>query len=321
MMKIRGMLAAGMSMLALAAAAQSAAEIKVAKWKGDAKACFLLAFDDGCPSQMKNVIPMLDKYKLPGTFYIFPEGGHFAWQKDKWAKAAESPYIFLGNHTIDHKDILKAADFEPSLLKCAAVLKEMTPNEKWPRLVSFAVPGVKTWNITKEEVAQVLKRHHHVERPDYHGPPFFRGKTEEALKLIDETIASGGIEHLDFHGVGGDWLSAPTEYLEAVCKKLDSSRKDVWTAAAEQYNKYEAERAAAKIERPTLTKTSASFTLSVPGLDAQIYDFPLTVVVPAAGWTSAKVTVGKGKSVVVPVVDGKVLVEVLAGPVRVEKIK
>lgn len=29
--------------------------------------------------------------------------------------------------------------------------------------------------------------------------------------------AKGGMEHIDFHGVGGDWLSAPTDYLEAVC--------------------------------------------------------------------------------------------------------
>lgn len=29
--------------------------------------------------------------------------------------------------------------------------------------------------------------------------------------------AKGGMEHIDFHGVGADWLSAPTDYLEAVC--------------------------------------------------------------------------------------------------------
>ena len=61
--------------LALAASVATAAqpEVKVAKWKGDTKACFLLAFDDGCPSQLQNAMPVLNKYKIPGTFYLSPE--------------------------------------------------------------------------------------------------------------------------------------------------------------------------------------------------------------------------------------------------------
>ena len=309
--------------LALAASVATAAqpEVKVAKWKGDVKACFLLAFDDGCPSQLQNAIPVLNKYKIPGTFYLFPEGGHFSWQKDKWAKAAESEYIFLGNHTINHKGINAPEELEPSVQKCAEELKKMQPQLTWPRLVSFAIPGGVPWKITKEEVKEVLDRHHHVERPIYHGPPFFCGKTEEVLKLIDTTIEKGGMEHVDFHGVGGGWLAAPTDYLEAICKKLDAQRKDIWAAAAEQHDKYVAERDAAKIVKVAGNKMRVTFEVTIPGLDAKIYDQPLTVVVPAEGWKTAKVTVGKAKPVTVEVTDNKVLVDTLAGPVKVEKVK
>lgn len=311
-----------MAGLALAASVATAAqpEATVAKWKGDTKACFLLAFDDGCPSQLQNAIPVLNKYRIPGTFYLFPEGGHFSWQKGKWAKAGESEYVFFGNHTIDHKGVRSPEAFEPSLRKCAEEIKAMTPNEKWPRLLSFAVPGGVPWKIAKEEVKEVLERNNHVERPEYHGPPFFCGKVEEALQLIDTTIAKGGIEHLDFHGVGGDWLAVPTDYLEAVCKKLDASRKDIWTASAEQYAKYAAARNAAKIETIVSSETCIAFQVSIPGLDAGIYDLPLTVVVPAEGWKTAKVTVGKAKPMQVEVTDGKVLVETAAGRVKVERV-
>ena len=317
---MRTILLAGLA-LAASAAAAAKPEVRVAKWRGDAKACFLLAFDDGCPSQLQNVMPLLNKYKVAGTFYVYPAGGHFAWQKDKWAKAAESEYVTLGNHTIDHTGVKAPEELEPAVTKCADEIKAMTPNEKWPRLVSFAIPGGVKWNVSEAEVAEVLKRNHHVLRPEYHGPPWFCGKIEEAEKLIDATVAKGGMEHLDFHGVGGDWLAAPAAYLEAVCRKLDACRKDIWSASAVDYHKYAAERDAAKVSKVVATERRISFELSVPGLDAQFYDLPLTVVVPTPGWTSAKVTVGKAKPQTVAVADGKVLVSALAGPVVVEKAK
>lgn len=309
-----------LALLGLAAFAAET-EVRIAKWKGDAKACFLLAFDDGCPSQLQNAMPVLNKYKVPGTFYIYPSGGHFSWQKDKWAKAAESEYVCLGNHTMGHKGVNAPEELEPQVKECAEVLKAMTPNEKWPRIVSFAVPGGVPWKVSKEEVKDVLDRCHHVERPSYHGPPWFCGNPAEAEKLIDTTIAKGDMEHIDFHGVGGDWLSGPTELLEAICKKLDANRKDIWPASAADCHKYATERDAASLAKVSVTKTKVVFELAVKDLDADLYDLPLTVVVPAPGWTSAKVTVGKAKTVTVPVVDGKALAEVRPGLVKVEKAK
>ena len=130
-----------LAMLASGAVAAEAPQVHVAKWKGDAKAAFLLAFDDGCPSHLKNAIPLLNRYKIYGTFYLFPAAGHFAWQKDKWAAAAKSPYVVLGNHTIDHKGVNAPEEFEPSVVKCQDEIRAMTPDGKWPRIVSFARQG------------------------------------------------------------------------------------------------------------------------------------------------------------------------------------
>jgi hypothetical protein len=47
---------------------------------------------------------------------------------------------------------------------------------------------------------------------------------------VDKVIESGGVGHMDFHGVGGDWLDPGLEYFEALMKKLDSRRDEIWFA-------------------------------------------------------------------------------------------
>ena len=41
---------------------------RVAKWKDDKQAAFILMFDDSCQSHVKNAIPELVKRKMVGTF-------------------------------------------------------------------------------------------------------------------------------------------------------------------------------------------------------------------------------------------------------------
>ena len=63
--------------LALLAASSLAADgdSQVLKWKDGKKACFLLGFDDSAPSQLKNVVPELQKRKIVGTFYLVTGNG------------------------------------------------------------------------------------------------------------------------------------------------------------------------------------------------------------------------------------------------------
>lgn len=73
---------------------------------------------------------------------------------------------------------------------------------------------------------------------------------------------------------------------------------------------------APQIEDVSVSATGVRFTVRTT-LDERLYDLPLTVVVPAKGRKTAKVTVGKAKPVTVEVKDGKVLVDVVSGPVSV----
>ena len=47
-------------------------------------------------------------------------------------------------------------------------------------------------------------------------------------EYVDVVLASGGVGHMDFHGVGGDWLDPGLEYFTALLEKLDSRREDIW---------------------------------------------------------------------------------------------
>jgi peptidoglycan/xylan/chitin deacetylase (PgdA/CDA1 family) len=45
-------------------------QTEITKWKGDKKAAISLTFDDGSPNQFSVALPMLNKLKIPATFFI-----------------------------------------------------------------------------------------------------------------------------------------------------------------------------------------------------------------------------------------------------------
>ena len=50
----------------------------------------------------------------------------------------------------------------------------------------------------------------------------------ELLKVVDQALARGEAGHLDFHGVGGDWLSTPMDVFTALLDKLEACRDRLW---------------------------------------------------------------------------------------------
>src|SRR6266550_2966962 len=84
-------------------AREFAAETRILKWKDGKSACFLLAFDDSAASQLKNVVPELEKRKIVGTFYLVTGNSLYASLKTKWEAAAKSRYVVVANHTFTHK--------------------------------------------------------------------------------------------------------------------------------------------------------------------------------------------------------------------------
>ena len=197
------------------------------------RAAFYLSFDDGCVSQIKNVFPRLEKYRIHGTFYVCPEWKMFKDHEQEWATT--NRYVHLGNHSYTHGAITNVAILAKELADCNREILRIGWDKTWPRDIAWGIPGTETIQklvkgITDEEVKRIYSENHVVERLPYFGYPVNCKTIQEMEAYIDRIAAEGGVGHLDFHGVGGDWLDPGLEYFEAMLKRLDSHRDVIWFA-------------------------------------------------------------------------------------------
>lgn len=69
------------------------AEVELARWQGDRTCAISLCFHGNHPSHITKVIPLLDKRKYAGTFFISPESAEYKAHQQDWEKA-----IVAGKH-------------------------------------------------------------------------------------------------------------------------------------------------------------------------------------------------------------------------------
>ncbi len=299
---------------ALAGDAESS---KVAKWKDDKQGAFMLTFDDNLSSQVENVVPELKKRKLQATFYVNPGNGQWQGKKSVWEKTypQEFPALGLeyGNHTMTHHGAKDVADFDDEIKKCNDVILKLFPG-KQPRIVSYAMPGVKKedWNISSEQEKQVIAKHNLIPRPEFviaNGGSYY-GTGEHLGDLAKEAASKGTVKCVVFHGIGGNYLSVDVKEFNVLLDKLEAMREQLWITSATPLLKYVAERDAAEIK--TLESDAKKMRLKLScKLDASLYDMPLTLVtkVPAA-WKSCQVSQGAAKVKCQPV-DGAIKYDAL----------
>jgi len=284
-------LLAASSLVAFAADGDS----QVLKWKDGKKACFLLGFDDSAPSQLKNVVPELQKRKIVGTFYLVTGNGVWAGTKAKWEEAAKSPYIVVANHTFTHKGVNNAEELEPELAKCNEVLYSLQPQRKQPYLMAWGKPGGVPWIVSKDDQKTALEKHNLVDRPPFAGPPINYKSSEETLAVVDKALTKGDMGYLVFHGVGGDWLVTPMEWFTALLDKLEQHRDELWITDCASWKKYTSERDTAEVKVVESGKGRIRVALTAK-TDPTLYDEPLTLTtqVPAT-WKNCSVTQGQTK--------------------------
>ena len=297
----------------VACAADSVGETAVLKWKDGKKAIFFLAFDDSCQSHIKHAIPELAKRGLVGTFYINPGNGPFQGARQVWERELpKNPAVVYGNHTFKHTGATNTVHLDTELARCHEVILACYPERKWPSLVSFGRPGGVPWKVTEEEKKAALAKYNLIERPPFFSYPFHVKDRAAVCGLVDQAIAKGGMGHLDFHGVGGDWLSIPLDVYTALLDKLVACKDDVWETDHITYHQYLTERssAQAKVVRADGASLRIALTCSA---DPALYNTPLTLetVVPE-GWSTCSVTQGGAKRER-PAAGGKVRYDAVPG--------
>lgn len=277
--------------------AQSPA-VSVAKWKDDKRAAFVLGFDDSAPSQLKNVVPELQRRKIVGTFYLVTGNKLYASLKSQWEEAAKSPFIVVANHTFTHKGVNSADELEPEFAKCNDVLYALHPEKKQPYLLSWGKPGSVPWMASKEEVAAALEKNHLVERPPFAGPPINYKSAAETVASVDKALAKGDLGYLIFHGVGGDWLVTPMDWFTALLDKLESSREQLWITDMLSAQRYQKERESAEVKAVESSKDRLRLALTSK-MDPALYDEPLTVKATVPGdWKKCRVKQGEAEQTV-----------------------
>jgi len=85
-----------------------------------------LTFDDGPhPKETDQVLDVLKKYDVKGTFFI--AGKHAQWYKEPLIRASKEGHE-IGNHTFNHYDIstLNSRQLEEEIMKCEEAIKSVT---------------------------------------------------------------------------------------------------------------------------------------------------------------------------------------------------
>lgn len=288
---------------------------RVATWKDDRTAVFMLMFDDSWPSHFQVAVPELEKRGLIATFYVCPAKGEFKTQSKEWDKVAATKMV-LANHTMTHQGVRDMAHAEYEIGECTNVIRKMQPGKE-NRLVSFGMPGVGPgkWNINGAQLKEMLEKHHLVSRPtfDGHGAVYHQKTFEEMIALADKAIAKKGVEYLIAHGVErikpdwgyqDMWALKQTIFLPLLdALKERSDRGDLWITDHISLHQYATERDGATVKTLKVIANGIQLELK-SSADPKFYDHPLTVVTEVpAGWRTCNVAQG-GAPVAVTAKDG-----------------
>ena len=93
------------------------------------KKLIALTFDDGPhPKETNQVLDILNKYNIKGTFFV--AGKHANWYPEPLVRASKEGHE-IGNHTFNHPDISNLSDrqLEEEILKCEEILVKLTGNK------------------------------------------------------------------------------------------------------------------------------------------------------------------------------------------------
>lgn len=319
-------------MFGLALHGNASAEVgdtKVARWKDDRTATFLLMFDDGWPSHWQVAIPEMQKRGIVGTFYINPEKGEYKKFEEKWTtEIPETGVVVFGDHTMTHQGVKDVEHAEYEIGECAKYIRNVTKKPK-PELLSYAQPGVGPgkWNLSDEDTKVILKKYKLIDRPTFrgHGAVYHLKTTEEMLALADKAIAEKGMEYLIVHGVERiepDWgyqdfwpLKQDVFFPLLDGLKERSEKKELWVTDHITQHKYEVQRDASEVK--VLRKIERGIELELKcSADADLYDGSLTLIteVPKS-WNKVIVTQGDQKTEVTAK-EGSVKFDALPGTIR-----
>lgn len=305
---LRRGVACGAAVLPLheAVAATGAGRTRIARWKDDRTAAFLLMFDDSYPSHWQVAAPELVKRDMIATFYINPGKGEYKKFANYWEDVLWRQGMVYADHTMTHQGFADLDGAEHEIGDCADIIRRIVPGPE-RRLLSFGKPGLPPgrWNITPEQFAALLQRHDLINRPtfDKHGAVYHWQTAEQMLALADRAIAAQGMEYLVIHGVeriGSNvtWQDFWALKQDVFLPLLDGlqqrqAEQRLWITDHISQHQYETERDSADLQVRTASDGALQVELTCQA-DPLLYRLPLTLLTEVPGhWQAARVTQGE----------------------------
>jgi len=291
---------------------------EVAHWKYDRRFVLSINFDDSTPGQAQIGVPAMIERGLVGTWFVNPGQAHYEANVDTWETLAPHNGQELANHSMNHAGAMDFEDADYQIGEAAAIIRAAYPPERSP-LMAFNRGGGTNWNITEDEMAQLLDEHDQVERVHSSGiAPATSGDTMYSnltMYMQAETPADNWTR-IHFHGI-----CDPADTVNCVCNNpgspdncrefgggvnnggvsatdflflLDQLVTDsffteqVWIAGFASAHKYQTAREVT--EAVVAADDGSALQLCVRSdLDPALYDEPLTFVTQVpADWTDCQ---------------------------------
>ncbi len=248
----------------------SAQTQKKFEWPNGAKAAIALTYDDGLPSHIDTVAPMLKKYNFKATFYPTVSSPSLYENMDQWKSLATEGHE-LGNHTVyhpcqkskkgmewvkDYYDLDKYTSEEiTDEIKLAntlllAISGKKTRSFAYPCAHSFA-GGESYQNFVATEFL-AARGASGIQEPligvadiDLSNVPSWAPNNhsgEDLISYIKNIIKKETFGTITFHGVGAEHLRVSTAAHEEMLQFLDAHRDKIWVGTFQEISEHLADQ-------------------------------------------------------------------------------
>lgn len=324
LLMVVGLLVPQTGLIAAATDAPEAATnqgVRVARFKADREAAISFTLDDGWEDNATIAAPLFDRHGIHATFFLVAGNipgdehekgthkyGQITW--DRWKQIARAGHE-IGNHTLQHRGLTKSDD--------ETVRAEIEGG--WQLIadrigvapISFAYPG----NGRDDRVRKFVLTRHAVAREfetAYGGKDF---TTAKANALADSALQQKRWMVVMLHAITNGYAALPNAgVLEEHLKYVLTLQDRLWIDTFGNVGRYIKERDAVRL---VVQRDASSATIALnTDLDAGLFNFPLTVVIERVQAVSADAKrEGSPSPLPVTVADGRLMVDVVPGPVPV----
>lgn len=235
-------------------------------WPNGAKAAVCLTYDDGLPSHIHTVGPMLKRYKFKATFYPTLAAPSIQEDMAKWRRLAKQGHE-LGNHSLYHPCRKSQADmdwvpdwYDMDKYSLAQMLGEISLANHFLQALdgktsrTFAYPcghhevdgqdfkaSLSAYATAARDASELQSEIPTIQRLDLYDIPSWAPnghQGQDLINYIDQIIAKQSLSTFTFHGIGAEHMTVSIEAHEALLKYLDQHRKEIWVTTVKEATDY-----------------------------------------------------------------------------------